>query len=131
MKDKDYNTLDSVRIDKWLWAVRVCKTRQIAADLCKQAKVTVNRQRIKPSREIKVGQMVTVRKQGIDWQYKVLKCVGKRVGAKIALGCCENLTSEEQLYKLRVIKGGWVPRRAKGEGRPTKKDRRAIDRLRT
>jgi ribosome-associated heat shock protein Hsp15 len=122
-------SLESVRVDKWLWAVRICKTRVIATDLCKRQKVFVDGQKTKPSREIKAGQMITVRRDGIDWQYQVLKCIEKRVGAKIALECRKDLTPQEQLDKLKVIKSGWVPRRDKGAGRPTKKDRRDIDRL--
>ncbi len=121
--------LNSIRIDKWLHAVRVCKTRLIATDLCKRHKVSVDGQAVKPSREIRVGQIVTVRKDSIDWQFKVLKCIEKRVGAKIAIECYEDLTPEEQLHKLKLIKGAWVPRRLKGEGRPTKKERRDMDRL--
>jgi len=118
-----------VRIDKWLWAVRICKTRAIAADLCKKHRVSIENQGVKPSREIRSGQIITVRKDNIDWQFKVLKCIEKRVGAKIAAECREDLTPQEQIDKLKMIKSGWIPRRAKGEGRPTKKDRRAIDRL--
>ncbi|MCA9398523.1 MAG: RNA-binding S4 domain-containing protein [Candidatus Omnitrophica bacterium] len=120
---------ESVRIDKWLWAVRICKTRLIAADLCKRQKVSIDGQYIKPSRDVKTGQVVTVKKDGIDWQYKILQCIDKRVGAKIAAACYEDLTPTEDVEKLKMIKSVWVPRRAKGEGRPTKKDRRAIDKL--
>ncbi|MCA9404900.1 MAG: RNA-binding S4 domain-containing protein [Candidatus Omnitrophica bacterium] len=120
---------ESVRIDKWLWAVRICKTRLIAADLCKRQKVSTDGQYIKPSRDVKAGQVVTVKKDGIDWQYKILQCIDKRVGAKIAAACYEDLTPAEDVEKLKMIKSVWVPRRAKGEGRPTKKDRRAIERL--
>jgi len=120
---------NSVRIDTWLWAVRICKTRAIAADLCKKNKVSIDQQRVKPSRTIRAGQIITVRRDNIDWQFKVLKCIEKRVGAKIAAECREDLTPQEQIDKLKMIKSGWVPRRAKGEGRPTKKERRAIDRL--
>ena len=118
-----------VRIDKWLWAARICKTREIAADLCKGHKVSIDGQPVKPSRDVREGQVITIRKDGIDWQYRVLKCIEKRVGAPLAAECREDLTSEDELNKLRVIKGGLLPRRPKGEGRPTKKDRRSLDRL--
>ena len=124
------DTDNPVRIDKWLWAVRICKTRPLAADLCKRQKVSVDGQPVKPSREVREGQLITVRRDGIEWQYRVLKCIEKRVSAPLAAGCREDLTTEEELDKLRAIKGGFVPRRAKGDGRPTKKDRRAFDRLR-
>ncbi|VAW18869.1 Ribosome-associated heat shock protein implicated in the recycling of the 50S subunit (S4 paralog) [hydrothermal vent metagenome] len=121
--------LESVRVDKWLWSVRICKTRVISTGLCKRQKVSIDGQNVKPSREVSIGQVISVRRDGIHWTYKVLKCIDKRVGAKIALECYENLTSKEELNKLRLIKSGWVPRRDQGTGRPTKKERRDIDRL--
>lgn len=120
---------ENIRLDKWLWAVRIAKTRSVATDLCKRQRVSVDGQTAKPSREVREGQLITVRRDGIDWQYKVLKCIDKRVGAKIAAECREDLTPEEDLQRLKEVKAGWTPRRAKGEGRPTKKDRRAIDKL--
>ncbi len=76
-----------------------------------------------------VGQVIVVRKEGVCWQYRVLKCIDKRVGAQVAKDCCEDITPEEEKNKLVLIRGGWVPRRAKGEGRPTKKERREIERV--
>ena len=121
--------MESVRIDRWLWAVRICKTRAIAADLCKRQRVNINGQTIKPSREIRVGDIITLKRQGITWQYKVRKCLINRVGAKLVIEYKEDLTSQEELDKLKIVKSAWIPRRAKGAGRPTKKDRRAINRL--
>ncbi len=118
-----------VRIDKWLWSVRICKTRLMATDLCKRHKVSINGQQVKPSRDVMVGQVIVVRKEGVCWQYRVLKCIDKRVGAQVAKDCCEDITPEEEKNKLVLIRGGWVPRRAKGEGRPTKKERREIERV--
>ena len=123
------NIEESVRIDKWLWAVRICKTRQVAADLCKRQKVFVDGQLVKPSREIREGQLVMVRKEGIEWQYKVLKCIKNRVGAKVAVECREDLTPQEQIDKLKMMKEAGMPRRASGAGRPTKKERRDIERV--
>lgn len=120
---------NKVRLDKWLWAVRICKTRAVATDLCKRQRVSVNGQQAKPSREVHVDQLITVKRDGIEWQYKVLKCIDKRVGAKVAAECKEDLTDPEALKQLKEVKSGWTPRRPKGEGRPTKKDRRAIDKL--
>lgn len=125
----DVKELDSVRIDKWLWAVRICKTRQVAMDLCKRQNVRIDGQYCKPSREVKIGQLVTVKKEGIDWQYRVLKCIDKRVGAKVAVDCKEDETSQEDKKKIQVIRQQWVPRRPKGMGRPTKKDRRDYEKL--
>lgn len=125
----DQAILDKVRIDKWLWAVRICKTRKEAMDLCKRGRVTVDGQPIKPSREVRAGQIVVVKRDGVDWTYTVLQCIEKRVGAKIAVTCKENITPQDQIDKMKVAKSGWVPRRPKGMGRPTKKDRRDFDRL--
>ncbi|MCA9394691.1 MAG: RNA-binding S4 domain-containing protein [Candidatus Omnitrophica bacterium] len=118
-----------IRLDKWLWAVRICKTRAAATDLCKRQRVSVDGQNAKPSREIREGNLITVKRDGIDWQYKVLKCIDKRVGAKIAAECREDLTPKEDLKRLKEVKSSWTPRRPKGEGRPTKKDRRDLDKL--
>ncbi len=109
--------------------MRICKTRVIATDLCKRHKVSIDGQEVKPSRDVKVGQIISVRKEGIAWQYRVLKCIDKRVGAGVVKESCEDITPLEEKNKIALIKGGWVPRRAKGEGRPTKKDRREMDRV--
>lgn len=121
--------LERVRIDKWLWSVRICKTRSDATNLCKRGRVRVDGQPVKPSREVRIGQLIGVKREGIEWQYRVLKCIDKRVGAKIAVLCREDLTEIEKIQRLKLVKSGWTPKRDKGEGRPTKKDRRAIDRL--
>jgi ribosome-associated heat shock protein Hsp15 len=118
-----------VRIDKWLWAVRICKTRAVATDLCKRQRVTIDAQAVKPSRVVVTGQVVVVRKEGFSWHYRVLQCIDKRVGAKAAKECCEDITPQEEKDRFHLVKSSWVPRRAKGEGRPTKKERRAVDRL--
>ncbi|MCD4779272.1 MAG: RNA-binding S4 domain-containing protein [Candidatus Omnitrophica bacterium] len=123
------NFLQSVRIDKWLWAVRVCKTRKGAGDLCQRGKVFLDQQLAKPSREVKPGQVVGVNREGIHWVYRVLQCVDKRVGAVVAATCMEDLTPESEKERLRMIKGSWTPRRPKGMGRPTKKDRRTLDKF--
>jgi len=122
-------SLTAVRVDKWLWSVRICKTRSVATDLCKRQKVFIEDQPVKPSRDIRVGQVIKVRKDGLNWQYRVLKCIEKRVGAPVAKECCEDLTPQEEKDKLALIKGGWTPHRDKGEGRPTKKDRRELERI--
>ncbi|MCA9408185.1 MAG: RNA-binding S4 domain-containing protein [Candidatus Omnitrophica bacterium] len=118
-----------VRLDKWLWAVRICKTRTIATDLCKRQRVTINGQYAKPSRDISPGDLIVIKKDGIEWQYKVLQGIDKRVGAKIAAQACEDVTPAEALAKFKMVKSSWVPRRDKGAGRPTKKDRREMERF--
>lgn len=121
--------ISSARIDRWLWAVRICKTRSLASDMCKRQRVFIDGQLTKPSRLVRVGQTVGIKKDGITWEYRVLQCIVNRVGAKIAAECKEDITSEDEKKKLAVVRSSWTPLREKGAGRPTKKDRRAIDRL--
>ena len=123
------NELSSVRIDKWLWAVRICKTRVLSADLCKKHKVLVDGQPVKPSREVRSGQVVIVKRDGIEWQYKVIQCIDKRVSAPLSLECKEDITPEEALERLKLIKKNLMPPRPKGAGRPTKKERRDLEKL--
>jgi ribosome-associated heat shock protein Hsp15 len=111
------------------WSVLICKTRPIATDLCQRHKVTIDGQPVKPSRSVLVGQVIGLRREGISWQYRVLKCIDKRVGARLVKECCEDITPEEERNKLALIKAGWVPRRLPGEGRPTKKERRDMERV--
>lgn len=125
----DQPILDAVRIDKWLWAVRICKTRKDAMDLCKRQRVLVEGQVVKPSREVRPGQTVVLKRDGVDWTYEILQCIEKRVGAKLAVLCKNDVTPEDQLEKRALAKASWVPRRPKGMGRPTKKDRRDMDRV--
>ena len=118
--------LKSVRIDKWLWAVRICKTRKIAYDLCKEHKVLIDDQPVKPSREIRPGQVIIVKREGIEYQYKVLQCLEKRVGAGLAGQYKEDITPKETLEKLEMIRKNAMPPRPRGAGRPTKKERRNL-----
>lgn len=117
-----------VRIDKWLWAVRICKTRMVAKDLCERQKVSIDGQKVKPSRTVQAGQLIVLRREGIDWVYKVIKPIGMRVGAPEAVQCREDLTPPEDLERLKTIRNFQLARRS-GEGRPTKKERRAMDRM--
>ncbi len=118
---------DDVRIDKWLWASRLYKTRSIATEACKKGRVTMGGISLKPSRLIKVGDVVDVRKPPITWSFKVLKTVGNRVGPKLVPEILENVTSKEQLELLEISRLASTNQRAKGTGRPTKKDRRDLD----
>jgi len=121
--------LDTVRVDKWLWAVRICKTRSIATDLCDRGRVKVDGSPSKPSRKLRPGQLVAVKKDGLQREFKVLKCIDKRVGAPLADECKEEITPVEELQRVASIRKGGVPRRPKGSGRPTKRDRRKINEL--
>ncbi len=120
---------EKVRIDKWLWSVRIFKTRTLATNACKSGKVRINDTGVKPSYLLQVGEHIQVHKDGFYLQFKVLKLLSKRVGAPIAITCYENLTPEEELNKYNdwFIGKAQSERREKGSGRPTKKQRRAID----
>lgn len=115
------------RIDKWLWAARIYKTRTIAADACKKGRITINGAQAKPSRMIKPGDVVNVKKSPITYSFKVLQAIEKRVGAKLVPEIMENVTSPEQYELLEMSKISGFIDRAKGTGRPTKKDRRSLD----
>jgi len=121
--------MDSVRIDKYLWAIRVYKTRTDATDACKGSKVTVNGSDVKPAREVKAGDLIHVRKGPVLYQFKVLAPLEKRVGAKDVPIYAENLTPQSELDKLHAPVETFFIRRDRGAGRPTKKDRREMDSL--
>lgn len=120
---------EPVRIDKWLWAIRVFKTRSEAADACKHGRVKVNGIEAKPSRDVRVGDMIEVRKLPVTYTYKVLQLIENRQPAKNVPLYAENLTSQEELDKLNVKHTTIFVTRERGTGRPTKKERRMIDRL--
>jgi ribosome-associated heat shock protein Hsp15 len=115
------------RIDRWLWAARVFKTRSIAADACKNSRVTINGVSVKPSHTINVGETINVKKPPITYSYKVLKLINQRVGAKLLPEIYENVTDAKQYELLEMSRISGFVDRARGTGRPTKKDRRAID----
>lgn len=118
-----------VRIDKYLWCIRAFKTRSDATDACKGGKVRVNGDDIKPSKGVKVGDVVTVRKGAVSYTYKVLELIDKRQGPKLVSQYAENLTPEEELAKLKAPVETFFLKRDRGAGRPTKKDRRQMDAL--
>lgn len=115
------------RIDKWLWAARIFKTRTIAAEACKKGKVSINGAQAKPSRMIKPGDVINVKKSPITYSFKVLQAIEKRVGAKLVPEIMENVTSPEQYELLEMSRISGFIDRARGTGRPTKKDRRSLD----
>ncbi len=117
----------SVRVDKWLWAVRVYKTRSMATEAVKKGRVFIENMPVKASRVVKVGDVVNVRKSPVTYSYKVLKLAGKRMGAKLVDDFVEDVTPREELEILEVQKNmGWFNRQ-RGTGRPTKKERRDLD----
>ena len=115
------------RIDKWLWAARVYKTRTLASDACKNGRITINGALAKPSRSVKVGDQVGVKKSPITYTFRVLQAIEKRVGAKLLPEVFENITPPEQYELLEMNRISGFIDRARGTGRPTKKDRRALD----
>ena len=119
-----------VRIDKFLWAVRIFKTRSQAAEACKKGRVQINDSDVKPSRIVQTKDILQVRKPPVIYSFKVLNLADKRMGAKLVPDFIEDLTPEEELDKLRVNAKGNFIFRAKGKGRPTKKDRRDIQKYR-
>lgn len=117
-----------VRIDKWTWAMRIFKTRTIATEACKKGRVTLgdSPMPVKPSRTIKVGDIVKVRKPPVTYSFRVLALTENRLGAKLVPQYMENVTPQDQLDLLEVVKiAGFVDRR-KGLGRPTKREGREL-----
>jgi ribosome-associated heat shock protein Hsp15 len=121
--------MESVRLDKWLWAVRLFKTRSLATEACRGGKVKMQGANAKPSREIKEGDEVEVIQSGIRKKVRVKQVVKNRVGAKLVPDLMEDLTPQEELEKLDMMRQLNYEKRSRGTGRPTKKDRRMIDRL--
>ena len=115
------------RLDKWLWAARIFKTRTLASDACKNGRVTINGAQAKPSRTVKPGDEVGVRKPPVTYTFRVRQAIEKRVGARLLPDVLENITPPEQLAALELSRISGFVGRAKGTGRPTKKDRRALE----
>ena len=120
--------MDKVRLDKWLWSVRIFKTRSMATDACNKGRVLVNGQTAKPSKELSGDEHVTIRKPPVIYSYKLKSIVKNRLPAKLVSDFVEDLTSVEELDKLKINETFFVIR-DKGTGRPTKKDRRILDKL--
>jgi ribosome-associated heat shock protein Hsp15 len=121
--------MEDVRLDKYLWAVRIFKTRSDAADAVRNNRVLVNGSYAKPSREVKQGDIIAVKRQPVTYQYKVLELVSSRQGAKNVPQYCLNITPQAELDKLLVPRETVFVFRERGTGRPTKKERREIDAL--
>lgn len=121
--------MDATRIDKYIWAIRAFKTRTDATDACKGNRISVNGQSVKPSREVKPGDVIEIRKGPVLYKFRVLAPLEKRVGAKDVPQYAENLTEESELAKLHAPVETFFIKRDRGTGRPTKKDRREMDSL--
>jgi len=119
--------MNEVRIDKWLWATRIFKTRTIAAEACKKNRISIGDMHVKPSRMIKTGDVIQVRKPPITLSFKVLALTENRMGAKLVPAYLENVTPPEQYEILEMNKISGFVDRAHGLGRPTKKERRDLE----
>lgn len=119
--------MDEVRIDKWMWAVRIFKTRTVASDACKKGRVLIDNVSVKPSRMIRAGDVVQVRKPPVTFSFKVLDLSDKRMGAKLVPQFMENVTPPEQYEILELNKISGFVDRQRGTGRPTKKERRDLE----
>ncbi|NJM15398.1 MAG: RNA-binding S4 domain-containing protein [Bacteroidales bacterium] len=122
--------MPEVRVDKWLWAIRAFKTRSLAAEACKKGRIVIDNVGVKPSRMLRINEVLLIRKPPIVYSFKVTGLIDRRVSAKLAAENYEDLTSAEELQKLDVNEVVFV-KRERGTGRPTKKERRLIDKLKT
>ncbi len=123
--------MSEARIDKWMWAVRIFKTRTIAAEACKKGRISINGALAKASRMVKPGDVIQVRKPPVTYSFKVVQAIEKRVGAKLVAEAMEYVTSPEQYELLELSRVSGFVNRAKGTGRPTKKDRRNLEEFTT
>jgi len=116
-----------VRVDKWIWAVRIFKSRSQATEACKSGKVSIDGLALKASRIIEIGDIVEVRKEQINRSLEVIELLEKRVGAKLVAKYMKDLTPDEEYNKIDLLKHKSFEFRNKGMGRPTKKERREIN----
>lgn len=121
--------MSEVRIDKFLWCIRAYKTRSEATDACNGGKIRLNGLDVKPSKPVRPGDVIVVRKGAVTYTYKVIQAVDKRQGPKLVPEYAENLTPQSELDKLRAPVETFFLKRDRGAGRPTKKDRRQMEEL--
>jgi ribosome-associated heat shock protein Hsp15 len=121
--------MEGNRIDKWLWSVRIFKTRSIAAEYCKRGRVFISENSVKPAKEIRINDVVIVRKPPITYSFRVKGFPKNRIGAKLVFEYVENITPAEELQKLDPSFMAFYGNRDRGTGRPTKKERRSIDNI--
>lgn len=119
--------MNEVRIDRWLWAVRIFKTRTIAAEACKKNRISIRGVNVKPARMIKIGDVIEVKKPPVTYSFEVLDLTEKRMGAKLVHGFARNVTPAGGLEILNLQRMTGFVDRARGTGRPTKKDRRDLE----
>lgn len=121
------NTVVEVRIDKWIWAVRLFKTRSLATEACKKGKILVNNSVVKPSRTIKIGDVIGIKQNPILYSFKVLAVLQNRISPRLVAEYLEDVTTPDQLELIELGKIAAQTGRDRGTGRPTKKERREID----
>ena len=121
---------NTTRIDKWLFAMRLYKTRSIATEACAGRKVKIAGNTVKASQKIRLGDMIQIRRGVIKYEYKVLRIAEKRMRAKMVQDFMKDVTPDEELAKLKISSSMPVQIRERGKGRPTKKERRDMDKLR-
>jgi ribosome-associated heat shock protein Hsp15 len=119
----------AIRIDKFLWSVRIYKTRSIASEECRKGRIIINNVQVKPSRTVTKNEIITIKKPPVIYTYRVIEPIENRVSAKLVEQFIEDLTSDEEKIKLDFTHTGGTIYRDKGTGRPTKKERRLIDRI--
>lgn len=118
-----------IRIDKFLWSVRIYKTRSIASDACRRGRIIINNVQVKPSRPVFKDEIITVKKPPLICTYRIIEPIENRVSAKLAINYIQDLTPDEEKIKLETGHAGFNSCREKGTGRPTKKERRNLDRF--
>lgn len=123
--------VETIRIDKWLWCIRVFKSRTLASEACEGGKVKIEGTSMKPSRNVKIGEVITVQQGYVKRHYRVLALLDKRVSAPLVKNFAEDITPQEELDKLKTERLVSYQSKFKGVGRPTKKDRRLIDKVRS
>lgn len=119
--------MNELRVDKWLWSVRIFKTRSIAANACKNNRIRIGERILKPSSLVAIGDVISVRKPPVTFSFKVLGIPPSRVGAKLVEQYLENRTPPEELQQIEMQRFTLAQGRPKGAGRPTKKERRDLD----
>lgn len=123
MKDEK----EEVRIDKWLWSVRLFKTRTLAIEACKKGRITINNTTVKPARMIKRNEVIQIRKSPIVYSFQVVDLIERRIGAKLVPNYMKDVTPQSEYEILEMTKVSGFVDRARGTGRPTKKDRRDLE----
>lgn len=126
----EHHPSEIVRVDKWLWAVRLFKTRSLAAAACDKGKISISGQQVKASRIVKPGDKISIRSGAFTMQYEVLQLTTNRLPAKLVADFCKDMTTSEELEKIKLHSMEIRGYGNRGDGRPTKKDRRELDEFR-